>query len=287
MSSIEINGYRFEYHEAGDGVPVVFVHGSASDYRTWQHQQEHFSRDHRAITYSRRYHWPNEAIGADQDYSMWEHVSDLQEFVSRLDAAPAHFIGHSYGAFLCLLLAIRAPKLVRSLVLGEPPVITLFVSSSPKPREIIRLLFSRPALAVALVRFGARGVAPAEAAAKKGEVRKAMHRFGKVLLGDEYYSRLSASRIEQVEANAIKAEFLGSGFAPINEAQIRGIAAPVLLVSGRHSNPLFRYLTDYLETLLPRAERVELEAASHIMHEDAADGYNGFVRKFLDHLRSE
>jgi pimeloyl-ACP methyl ester carboxylesterase len=41
-----------------------------------------------------------------------EHVDDLEALLRLLDAAPAHLVGHSYGAFVCLLLAIRKPQIV-------------------------------------------------------------------------------------------------------------------------------------------------------------------------------
>jgi pimeloyl-ACP methyl ester carboxylesterase len=103
MSTLKINGTSLEYAEYGEGEPLVLVHGSASDYRTWHKQQEEFAHRYRVITYSRRYHWPNEQIPEDAGYSMLEHVDDLQALIQELGAAPAHLVGHSYGAFLCLL----------------------------------------------------------------------------------------------------------------------------------------------------------------------------------------
>lgn len=41
--------------------------------------------------------------------------------------------------------------------------------------------------------------------------------IGNAVLGAGYYRRLSPSRLEQVRANAMKAEFLGSGFSPLDE----------------------------------------------------------------------
>ena len=209
MSTLKINGASLEYAEYGEGEPLVLVHGSASDYRTWHKQQEEFAHRYRVITYSRRYHWPNEQIPADADYSMMEHVDDLQALIKELGAVPAHLMGHSHGAFLCLLLAIKEPELVRTLVLAEPPVVTLFVSNTPKPMELLKLLATRPRTAIAVIKFGAKGVAPATTAAKHDDPKKAMRLFGKTLLGEQFYGQLSERRLEQVDANAIEAEFLG------------------------------------------------------------------------------
>jgi pimeloyl-ACP methyl ester carboxylesterase len=267
--------------EAGAGSPLVFVHGSASDYRTWQAQQDEFSKHFHLFAYSRRYHWPNEQIGEGADYSMAEHVDDLEAFLGAVEATPVHLVGHSYGAFVCLLLAVRAPQLVRSLVLAEPPAITLFVSNTPKPMEILKLLFSRPRTAFEIIKFGAKGFGPATAAVKRDDMEKAMRIFGRAILGADAFRRLSDSRREQVRANLIKAEFLGSGFPPLDLEQLRHIQVPTLLVSGQESPALFHCILDRLKELLPHAERIEIPGASHIMHEDNAPAYNSAVLSFL------
>jgi pimeloyl-ACP methyl ester carboxylesterase len=285
MSNVKINGTLLEYAEYGQGEPLVLVHGSASDYRTWYNQQEEFARRYRVITYSRRYHWPNEQIAENADYSMPEHLEDLQSLIQELGAVPAHLVGHSYGAFLCLLLAIKKPDLVRTLVLAEPPVITLFVSNTPKPLELLKLLVTRPRTALTLITFGAKAMAPAKATAERGDAKKAMRLFGATILGQQFYSQLSEHRLEQVDANATRAEFLGSGFAPLEAEQLHNVHTPILLITGRHSHSLFHRLADRLEELLPNVERIEIDGASHILHEDNALAFNQAVERFLERNR--
>lgn len=281
MSSVKINGYSIEYREQGEGQPLVLVHGSVSDYRTMQPQQDLFSQQYRTIAYSRRYHWPNDPIGQNSDYSMQEQLEDLEGVLTALDAAPAHFVGHSYGAVLCLLLAMQKPTLVRSLVLAEAPVYRLFISNTPKPIEILKLLVTRPRTAVAVVKFGATGLGPATALAEKGDMAAATQTFGTAVLGPEFYGRLSAERREQVQANTIRSEFTGSGMVPLNESQIQRVQQSTLLINGERSPALFHRLTDRLEELLPNSERIEISNASHIMHEDNPTAYNDAVLSFL------
>jgi pimeloyl-ACP methyl ester carboxylesterase len=282
MTTVAIDGRRFECVERGTGAPVVLVHGSASDYRTWHSQLDALGERYRTIAYSRRYHWPNERIPEGVDYAMTEHVDDLQAFLHALQAAPFHLVGHSYGAFVCLLLAIREPGLVRTLVLAEPPVVTLFVGNPPRPSEILRVMLGRPRTGLAIMKFVARGAGPATAAARRGDIDAAMRIFGNAVLGRDFYARLSPSRLEQIRANAIGAEFLGSGFAPLDEDDVRHLTAPTLLASAQHSPSFFHRLIDRLGVLLPRAERVEIRDASHIMHEDNAPAFNAAVLSFLD-----
>jgi len=278
---VEINGTTLECFEDGKGEPLVLVHGSASDYRTWELQRGEFANRFRVITYSRRYHWPNRPIPEGADYAMNEHVDDLEALVKSRDAAPAHLVGHSYGGFVCLLLAIRNPLLVRSLVLAEPPVVPLFVSNPPKPSEILKLLASRPRTAISIIKFGVTGISPATAAAGRGNMEEAMSIFGKAVLGAEAYHRLSDSRLEQIRANSIEAEFLGSGFSPLKAEQVRSVRIPTLLLTGERSPSLFHRLVDRLEQLLPHSERTGIHGASHIIHEDNAPAYNAEVLSFL------
>lgn len=285
MATLEVNGVSLDYVEKGQGDPLLLVHGSASDRRTWRHQLAPFGERFRVVAYSRRHHWPNDPISEGADYSMAEHVDDLEAVVGALDAGPVHVVGHSYGAFLGLLLSIRSPSLVRSLVLGEPPVLTLVTSDPPKPGELFKLLLTSPRTAVSIVRFGASAVAPATAEARKGRAEEAMLRFGRYVLGREAFEALSEERLEQVRANSMAAEFLGSGFAPLDPDQVRRVRTPTLLVTGSRSPGFFHRLADRLEALLPDCERAEIAGASHISHEDEPGAYNRAVLSFLEERR--
>ncbi|MDH3244145.1 MAG: alpha/beta hydrolase [Saprospiraceae bacterium] len=283
-SPIRVNDYAFKYIEKGRGDPVVFVHGSVSDYRTWDRQVEVVSKKYRAITYSRRFHWPNREIAEGEDYSMLRHVSDLDAILSTLEQ-PVHLIGHSYGAFICLLLAMESPNRIRSLVLAEPPAITLFVSHSPRPLEILKLLLTRPLTAIALVKLGSKGIAPATKAIKRSQVKKAVKIFGTAVLGSETFSNLPDVRMEQVYQNVIKTEFLGSGFPPLEAKKIREINIPTLLISGEKSPDIFSLLLDRLQELLPNARKKVIQGASHLVHEDSPRKYNGCVLSFMEEQR--
>jgi pimeloyl-ACP methyl ester carboxylesterase len=282
MERLDIHGTSLAYLQRGDGQPVVLVHGSASDYRTWRGQWEVFGAHYRTIAYSRRYHWPNEPIGEGADYSMAEHVAELSRLVEVLDAAPAHLVGHSYGAFVCLLLALDYPGRVRSLVLAEPPVVPLLVGNPPTSRQIVRLLLGRPAAFVALLRFSLLGMGPAASAFRRGDCDAAMRHLGKAVLGGRAYRRLSDARRAQVRVNLIAAELLGSGFPLLEQARLRQLHVPTLLLRARESPPVFYHLLNRLEQLLPCTSRKEIAGASHMMHEDNVTSFNEAVLSFLE-----
>ncbi|MDH3199472.1 MAG: alpha/beta hydrolase [Myxococcales bacterium] len=278
-----IDTVSLAYREQGQGEPVVFVHGSASDLRTWEYQLPAVGAAYRAIVYSRRYARPNEAIPEDADDPMLAHVDDLVALLERLDAVPATVVGHSWGGFVCLLAAIRHPEVVRSLVLLEPPVLSLFVSTPPRPVELLRTLVRRPRTALAIMRFGISTAGPAEKAYRRGDDEAGFEAFGRGVLGEEAFDRLSPARREQAWENVAvdKAQLLGKGFPPLSDDEVRGVRLPTLLMHGERSPAFLRLLTDRLEELLPRVDRVEIPGASHIMHEDNPQAVNEAILGFL------
>jgi pimeloyl-ACP methyl ester carboxylesterase len=288
LRTAAVDGAMLAYREQGEGEPVVFVHGDCSDLRTWDQQLPAIGASYRAIAYSRRYARPNEDIEPDADDQMHRHVDDLAAFLREIGAAPAHVVGHSWGAFICLLAAIRQPRLVRSVVLAEPPVLSLFMSVPPRPTEVLRLL-RRPRTALAILAFAARTGLPAEKAFRRGDDETAMRSFAYGLLGKDNYERLPEERRQQARENlsTLRAQTLGEGFPPLGVDDVRGVAAPTLLMTGERSPAYLLRLTDRLQRLLPNPERVKIAGASHLMHEEDPDAVNEAILGFVGRHTSQ
>lgn len=281
MTRRQIGDFTAEVHDEGAGPPVVLVHGSASDARTWKAQIGPLGDRFRVITYSRRFHWPNERETDETNYSMSQHVDDLVRLVESLDAGPVHLVGHSYGGFIALLTSLRHPDIVRSQVLIEPPVVPLFLSDPPKPGELFRVLLRNPTLGIPLLKFGAKGLVPAKKAAAANDMEEAIRVFGKAVLGQKTVDQLSPARWEQIEANNIRAEYLSEIFDPLTAADVRSITTPSLLVTGTDSPRVWAKLTGHLHELLPNSQMVEVPRASHIVHEDNSPAFNEHLLDFL------
>lgn len=116
-----VNGVELHYVERGQGEPLILLHGGQGDYRAWQPQMQALSPRYRVISYSRRYHYPNENP-LTREYSALIDAADLAGLIAELKLGPVHLVGTSYGAFTALALAVERPELVRSLVLAEPPI---------------------------------------------------------------------------------------------------------------------------------------------------------------------
>ena len=48
-ATVEAAGAEFPYVTAGEGEPVLFVHGSVADYRIWAGLWDDVARDHRVV----------------------------------------------------------------------------------------------------------------------------------------------------------------------------------------------------------------------------------------------
>lgn len=279
-----VNGADLAYLEEGLGDAVIFVHGGISDLTIWRHQLPVVGARYRAISYSRRYAWPNAEIPDGVDDQIIPHADDLAALIETLGAAPAHLVGNSWGAFICLFTALRRPELVRTLTLEEPPVLPLFISTPPKPRELLKAFVTRPATGSAIVGALVRGIIPATIALKRGNLEEGARIFAtRVALGRDAYDRLPAEVKEHMLLNAKThaAQFLGKGLPRFTDDDARRIQQPALLVSGERSPVLMQRLTDRLAELLPRVERVVIPGASHVMHYENPEATNRAILSFL------
>ncbi|MFQ5913801.1 MAG: alpha/beta fold hydrolase [Nitrospinota bacterium] len=283
MPKVDVNGATLEYAERGTGQPVVFVHGGLNDLRAWTDQLEAFGSKYRTVAYSCRYYHPNAEAPDGEVLPLDTLVEDLAAFLHALDLAPAHLVGASSGGFVCLLLALREPGLVRTLVLAEPPVLPLLgVSVPPKPPQILRLLVRSPRTAIEVIKFGARGIGPASRAFERGDDERGLEVFCTAVLGREAFAKLTETMRQQIRDNvrAFKAQ-LRAGFPPFGEGDARRISMPTLLVTGERGAPLLLRVTDRLQRLMPRVERVDVRNASHLMYEDNPEAFNQAVLAFL------
>ncbi len=121
-------GYFMNVHVSGNprGRPVVFIHGRASSFETWQHQLKAFQNDGRfqIIAYDLNGHGQSDY---ESHASVAEHAEDLDNLLEELNIrGPVDLVGHSDGAAIAQTFALDHPTLVRKMVLvagyDRPPV---------------------------------------------------------------------------------------------------------------------------------------------------------------------
>src|SRR5204863_4687465 len=96
MQSLHVNGYDMPYLEVGHGQPLVCVHGTLGDFRTWYVVLGPLSRKHRVSAVSLRHFFPEHWDGAvTEHYRMARHVSDTIGFIEQSTPRPVDLMGHS------------------------------------------------------------------------------------------------------------------------------------------------------------------------------------------------
>ena len=93
MLHMRVNGYDMPYISVGQGAPLVCVHGSLGDFRSWSCVLGPLSRHHRVITPSLRRYFPEHWDGVGDGFTVAQHVADLIAFLEGLEGE-IDLLGH-------------------------------------------------------------------------------------------------------------------------------------------------------------------------------------------------
>jgi pimeloyl-ACP methyl ester carboxylesterase len=114
------------YEEAGSGETILFVHGAQEDYRVFLPQLETLGEYYHAVTYSRKYNYPNSnSYQPGETFNVFTEAEDLAIMIDALDTESVHIAGHSYGGLIAMAYAAQHPDKIKSLILSEPPLLRL------------------------------------------------------------------------------------------------------------------------------------------------------------------
>ena len=111
------DGTQIACHVAGDGPPLVLVHGTSADHTRWASVIGPLSERFTTYAVDRR------GRGASSDAATYSIEAEFDDIAAVVDSigGEVDVIGHSYGAACSLEAALRSPHF-RRLVLYEPPL---------------------------------------------------------------------------------------------------------------------------------------------------------------------
>lgn len=271
MPAVNIDGTQLEYIEQGQGEPLVLVHGTLGDYRSWGMQMEAFSEKYRTISYSRRYHHPNECRGEESDYSAALHADDLAALIAGLELDSAHVVGTSYGAYTSLLLAARHSERVRTVVLGDPPVFPLL--DGHDEGEPLR------------DEFLAKVWRPAGEMMQRGEIENGVRLFVDGVVEEGAFDRFPEEVRDLIMQNACEFEVETSSpdfWTSFTCEEAEAVTTPTLLLTGDESLRMFQIIVEELDRCLPNNESARVPDTTHEVTSDNPEAYNEIVMRFLE-----
>lgn len=269
-------GIEIHYVEAGDGLPLVFVHGGMGDWSSWAPQWEAFASDFRCITYSRRFSSPNRNVLDTTSHSVIEEAQDLSALLDGWDASPAILVGTSYGAYTALQLALMHPGKVRALAVTEPPVLP-FADLVEGGRE-------------ARMRFEQEVLDPATDAFADGRPEDAMRMLTDGINGNgSGEATTEAGRQRRLRnAEAMRALAISSlPYPPLSENALKRMTIPTLLLHGVRTLPVHRATTTALAGLMPHAQLIGVADSGHGVHRDNPASFNAIVLDFVSSVTRE
>lgn len=254
------------YVEAGDGDLLLFVHGSLCDYRYWQPQLAGLSKRHRCVAVSLSHYWPGADAAAGQPFNWSRHVDEVAEFIERLDAGPAHVVGHSRGANVSYQCARRYPERVRTLTLADPG--GQLRSAGQPASSVPQTVNPLRAKAAQLI--------------EAGDVNGGLQIFvDSVSRPGSWAMSTQAFRVMATDNAHTLALQLGDTLPAYASDEAADVRCPVLLIDGEKSPEIFHRAVAALHEWLPDARRETVRGASHGMNLAHPSAFNRYVGEFV------
>lgn len=263
------NGVELHYERAGEGTPLVFIHGAMGDWRSWEAQWDAFTAHHDCVSYSRRYSFPNRNDMPSPHHSALDEAEDLRLFLDALGWPRAILVGSSYGGFTALALALAHPERVIAVVAVEPPMMR-YAEFSAAGRQA-RDAFRRDT------------IAPANAAFRAGDDELG----GRIMTGGINGAAAAASSPQAMQRRlqnlrAMKMLALSSDEFPLlAPARLAALDRPVLLLSGEQTAPVHREIFNNLCAAMPQAQACRVAQAGHGVSREQPAVFNRLVLDFL------
>lgn len=212
-------GIRTNYHDVGEGRPMVLLHGSGAGvtgWENWHGVMPDLARHFRVLVPDIvGFGFTERPEGSQYGIKLW--VRHLLDFLDALGIEKPILVGNSFGGALALALSLRnAHRVERMVLMGTP------AGSFPQRAAMARSWYYAPSLenmAELLRSF------PHDPAIVTDEMVRLRHEVSLLAGGMEAYRKLFPEPAPGGETRQVKG---------IPEEDLRSITTPVLALHGRH-----------------------------------------------------
>ena len=260
MPEIETNGVRLHYDIAGDGPPLVFVHGMCGRGAVWTGQVERLADQFTCVTYDRRGH--GSSNDGEVSHSVPLHGDDFAALVKALGLSAVVLVGSSGGARVGVDVVLRYSELLAGAVLSEPPVFSL------GPDEATQ--------------FMGKVVPVVQPHLDAGDLSGAVDAFFGVVCPGLWRLLDETDKEPYRQSGLMLVADLGQPPFVVTPEDLAAVRLPVLAIAGLDSDPFLRGTPRVIASSVPSAELVEFADCGHVTYAEQPDAFAEAVRSFAE-----
>jgi pimeloyl-ACP methyl ester carboxylesterase len=256
---VRANGLEIAYRRAGDGPPLVLVHGAAEDGRVWQPQLAALADEFTVVA------WDEPGAGRSSDlpvnFGLADYARCLAALIEELAVGPVHLAGLSWGGTVVQELYRHQPGLVASLILVD--TYAGWKGSLPEAEVRARVVAARRMLD-----------------ARDGEFDPTLPGLFAGDPPDEFVPLL-ADMAAAVRPESLRTQLLVMAQADQRDLLPR-IAVPTLLIWGELDERSPLSVARQFEQAIPDTRLVVIPGAGHLSNLERPERFNAAVREFLE-----
>jgi pimeloyl-ACP methyl ester carboxylesterase len=267
----DYQGIRINYYKAGQGPPVILLHGFGACAYTWRYLAPELTKDHRVFALDLKgYGWSDKP--EDGRYGVSDQAEMVAAFIRTRDLHNLAVIGHSMGGAVTLMTYFKVrpdiPARIKKLVLidsaGYPQKMPWFILLARIPvvnRLVTRLLSPRFATYIVLKKCYYNDD-------KITEEQVDTYAYYGSLPGAREAVRQTAQQIVPDDLEALTDKY-------------KTIQVPVLIIWGAEDKVVPVKLAKKFKEDIPDSELVILPRCGHIPPEEEALKTNQLITSFL------
>lgn len=254
MPTVQTDGSEVYYARAGEGPPLLFVHGSGADHTLWGRQLDSLVDEYTVAALDLNGHGRSPVRDGEGD-GLCTYTRDVLAVLDAL-GQPAVVLGHSLGGAVALSVALERPATLRLRALG-------LIGTGAKLRvhpDILRLIDEDFEGAVDLILGWAFAPNPPA----------------------EFYRRAKEQMLRNGQA-ALRRDFRTCDAFDVMD-RLEAIEVPALVAVGREDKLTPVKYAEYLRDHISGATLEVVEGAGHMVMLERPEALDAAIRRFVNTL---
>ncbi|MGZ0170646.1 MAG: alpha/beta fold hydrolase [Planctomycetales bacterium] len=266
MKKGTVNGISLATHDAGNGSPILFVHGFPLSHSMWRHQIQAFSLDYRVIAPDLRGFGDSDVT--EGTVTMEQHADDLAALLDELNVnEPVVLCGLSMGGYIAWQFLQKFPERLRSLILCDTRAIADTAEGVDNRKRLAKMVVENGSAAVAAAMLP-NLFSPVTSDRQQASI-------------DELRATIAAT-----SPQGIASASLGMAKRPDVTSLLPTIETPSLLIVGEDDGISPPEEMQTIADAMPNASLVTIPEAGHMSPLENPEPVNTAIREFLRSLPS-